>query len=103
MPGGGPEATPLHHFRASSATHRYTKTDPIGLVESVSAIVSNSRNGLHIGSETDAFAVSVCGTPPDATADVESAHAEGLDMKPRDFDARPEHARKQMQRCMREH
>lgn len=49
MPGGGPQATPLHHFRASSATHRYTKTDPIGLVESVSAIVSNSRNGLHIG------------------------------------------------------
>ncbi|RQU28637.1 hypothetical protein DF150_29730 [Burkholderia cenocepacia] len=46
---------PLHHFRASSATNRYTKTYPISLVEGVSAIVANSRDGLHIGQETDAF------------------------------------------------
>ncbi|RQV15634.1 hypothetical protein DF030_32550 [Burkholderia cenocepacia] len=70
----------------------------MSLVEGVSAIVANSRDGLHIGQETDAFtpylyaALRLMGI-----ADMESAYAEGLDMKPRDFDARPEHARKQMQ------
>ncbi|CAM2179393.1 TPA: NAD(P)H-dependent oxidoreductase [Burkholderia orbicola] len=60
--------------------------------------MANSRDGLHIGQETDAFtpylyaALRLMGI-----ADMESAYAEGLDMKPRDFDARPEHARKQMQ------
>ncbi|WP_175813177.1 hypothetical protein [Burkholderia contaminans] len=34
---------------------------------------------------------------PDGIADVASAYAEGLDKDPRDFNAGPEHARKQMQ------
>lgn len=78
-------------------TFRYTDTYPMGLVEGVRAIVFSTRGGVHVGQATDAvtpYLRAVLGLM--GIADVEFVYAEGLDMKPRGFNAGLENARQQM-------